>query len=403
MVPRAVTAPAENGRAYHRERRSGPGYQLTIRRETSRERPHRTTIRSLWSRAAFMAVSILPAEAQDVLGETGIKGAGSSFVYPVLSRWSREYRSWLSRGGDFPVANAGLEDPPASSALQYEPVGSLAGTLRVNGGAVDFGASDMPMRSEELARLGLGQFPIVIGAVVVAVNVDGVGPGAIGFTGPLLADVFLGKITRWSDPAIKALNPALKLPDAAIGTVHRSDGSGTTFNFTDFLSKVSPEWKVKVGAGLLVPWPSGSGANGNEGVAQAVSRVRNSIGYVEYAQAMQLKLSYALVQNRAGQFVKPDSGGRAGGGGNSRLGKDERLLSSPDRWPRRGRLPHHRDGLRARAEGGVAQQDRGGARFPSLVARERLQDRGRSGYVPLPAPLVQQVLGYWSRTFGNGA
>ena len=240
------------------------------------------------------------------MGETGVRGAGSTFVYPVLSRWSREYRVQRARGGDFPTPNAGLEDPPATSALAYEPVGSLGGMLRVKDRAVDFAASEMPLESHELATLGLGQFPIVLGGIVVAVNIDGIGPGEIRFTGPVLADVFLGKITRWSDPAIKALNPTLSLPEARIVVVHRSDGSGTTFNFADYLSKVSPEWKARVGAAMLLRWPTGTPAKGNEGVAQAVKRVKNSIGYVEFAQALEAKLSYAVIQNRTGRFIRPD-------------------------------------------------------------------------------------------------
>ena len=278
--------------------------------------------------AAVLAVSI-PAKAQDVLGETGVKGAGSTFVYPVLSKWSREYRAWLSRGGDFPAPNAGLDTPPASSALDYEPVGSLAGTLRVKDRAVDFAASDMPLTSEELAALGLGQFPIVIGGVIVAINVDGVRPGNIRLTGPLLADVFLGKVTRWSDASIKALNPSLTLPDAPIAVIHRSDGSGTTFNFTDYLSKVSPEWKLRVGAALLVPWPTGTGAKGNDGVAQAVQQIQNSIGYVEHAQASQTEAPPCPHPEPGGSVHRARPGELPGCRRERRLETDERLPPSP--------------------------------------------------------------------------
>ena len=185
----------------------------------------------------------------------------------------------------------------------------------------------MPLESDELAALGLGQFPIVIGGVVVAVNIDGVGPGEIKLTGPLLADIFLGKITRWSDPAIKALNPALRLPDAPIAVVHRSDGSGTTFNFTDYLSQGQPGVEAE---GRLrrcsSPGRPARGAKGNEGVAQAVQAGKNSIGYVEYAQASQLKLSYALLQNRAGRFVRPDPASFQAAAASADWEKRERLL-----------------------------------------------------------------------------
>ena len=271
--------------------------------------------------AVGIAFSIASAIAQDTLGGTGVRGAGSTFVYPVLSWWSREYRAALVRGGDFPIANSGLDDPPASSALEYEPVGSLAGMLRVTSGAVDFAASDMPLRSDELSKAGLGQFPIVIGGIVVAINVDGIRPGELKLTGPLLADIFLGRISQWSDAAIRALNPAMTLPDARIAIVHRSDGLGTTFNFTDYLSKVSSDWKQKVGSGLLVSWPTGTGAKGNEAVAQTVRRVKNSLGYVEYAQATHMGLVFALIQNRSGPIRQ--AGGRDAPGGRGECGLED--------------------------------------------------------------------------------
>jgi len=337
--------------------------------------------------------------AQDVLGDTGIKGAGATFVYPILSKWSREYRAALARGGDFPMPNAGLEDPPASSALEYEPVGSLAGTLRVKDRAVDFGASDMPLKSDELATLGLGQFPIVIGGVVVATNVDGIGTGQIKLTGALLADVFLGKIARWSDPALKALNPSLPLPDAPIVVIHRADGSGTTFNFTDYLSKTSPEWKLKVGAALIVPWLTGIGAKGNEGVAQAVKQTRNAIGYVEYAQAWQVGLSVALLQNRAGRFVKPDAASfqAAAASADWQRASDFHLLLTDG--PGEQAYPiaatvfvlMHKTASRQRTGAALDffrwSLDKGSGAAAQL------------GYVPLPAALVQQVKDYWTRTF----
>jgi phosphate transport system substrate-binding protein len=215
---------------------------------------------------AFSVASNVPANTQEVAGAAALTGAGSSFAYPIISRWSKAYQHWLARGADFPVPNAGLDDPPSGPALDYEPVGSLAGMMRIADGAVDFGASDMPLKSEDLQKLGLVQFPLVIGGVVAAINLEGVGPGQIRFTGPLLADIFLGKVQSWSDSAVTALNPDLKLPNAKIVVVHRSDGSGTTFNFTNYLSKVSPEWREKVGLtfsspGRLVWVPSATKAS----------------------------------------------------------------------------------------------------------------------------------------------
>lgn len=340
-----------------------------------------------------------PARAQDVLGESGVRGAGSTFVYPVLSRWSREYRLWLARGGEFPAPNAGLEDPPASSALDYEPVGSLAGMLRVKDRAVDFGASDMPLTSAELAAAGLGQFPVVIGGVVIAVHVEGVGPGTMKLTGPLVAEIFLGRVTRWSAPAIAALNPSLTLPDAPIAVVHRSDGSGTTFNFTQYLSSVSPDWKQRVGSGLLVSWPGGTAVKGNEGVAQTVQRVRNSIGYVEYAQAAQMGLSDVLIQNRAGRFVRPDATSvqAAAAGADWRAASDFHLLfiDAPgnDVYPITATVfvLMHKSASRSRT--------RAALEFFRWSLQHGSQTARRLGYVPLPPDLVQQVGAYWDRTF----
>jgi phosphate transport system substrate-binding protein len=345
--------------------------------------------------------SLLPsARAQDALGEGGITGAGSTFVYPLLSRWSREYRAALSRGGDFPTSNSGLEDPPASSALEYEPVGSLAGVMRVKDRAVDSGASDMPLKSDELAALGLGQFPIAIGGVVVAVNIDGIGPGQMQITGPLLADVFLGKIARWSDAAITAINPTLKLPDAPIVVVHRSDGPGTTFDFTDYLSRVSTEWKLRAGSALLVPWPTGTGARGNEGVAQTVRQIKNSIGYVEYAQALQMKLSYALVQNRAGRYVKPEPASfRAAAGSVDWEGASDFHVQLTE-VPAENAYP-------IAASVFVLMQKQGSSRARTRAALNFFRwslEKGSGtaaqlGCVPLSEPLVQHVIAYWARTF----
>lgn len=343
----------------------------------------------------------LPALTQEVLGNTGgVRGAGSTFVYPVLSRWSVEYRQAVSRGGIAAVANSGLDDPPSSTALEYEPVGSLAGTLRAQDALVDFGATEMPLKSDELARMKLVQFPIVIGGVVVAVNVDGVSAGALRLTGPVIADVYLGRITSWADPAIVALNPGVRLPDARIRVVHRSDGSGTTFNFTDYLSKISSEWKLKVGSALVVPWPTGSGAKGNEGMANLIRRTPNSIGYVEYAQAIQSKLAFALLQNRAGQFVRPESAtfqaaaaqaDWAGAGDFHLLLTDVAgNMAYPITATVFALMPKQAPPARTRAA----------LDFFRWSLDAGAPTAARLGYVPLPAPLVQQVKGYWSKSFG---
>jgi phosphate transport system substrate-binding protein len=190
--------------------------------------------------------------------------------------------------------------------VNYQSVGSGAGIKQIDAKTVDFGASDMPLKDEDLAQKNQMQFPTVIGGVVPVVNIAGVAPGQLKLTGEVIADIFLGKIVKWNEPSIKALNPTLNLPDAAIAPVRRSDGSGTTFLFTNYLSKISPDWKAKVGDGTAVNWPTGAGGKGNEGVAAFVGRLPNSIGYVEYAYVKQNKMNYAQVKNAAGNFVSPD-------------------------------------------------------------------------------------------------
>lgn len=220
---------------------------------------------------------------------TDITGAGSSFVYPVISKWSAAY-----------AAKTG-------NHINYQSIGSSAGITQIKGGTVDFGASDMPLDNASLEKSGLGQFPDVIGGIVPIVNLRGVAPGKLILDGSALAGIFSGSITKWSDPAIAALNPGVTLPDTAIVVVHRADGSGTTFNFTNYLSKVSPAWKTKVGEGTSVSWPTGIGGKGNEGVSAYVMRVANSIGYVEYAYAVKNKLSFARMKNSTGHVVAPNA------------------------------------------------------------------------------------------------
>ena len=238
-------------------------------------------------KAGAVALAVLGDDASAQAAE--ITGAGSTFVYPILSKWSADYS-----------AKAGIN-------INYQSIGSGGGLAQIKAATVDFGASDAPMKPAELQKLGMGQFPLVIGGIAPVVNIDGVQAGQMRFTGPLLADIYFGKIKNWNDPAIAKINPDLKLPDAAIAVVHRADGSGTTFNWVNYLSKVSAEWKDKVGEGTSVEWPAGVGGKGNEGVAAFVNQTKNSIGYVEYAYVLQNKMAYGLVQNKAGKFVKPDA------------------------------------------------------------------------------------------------
>ncbi len=217
-------------------------------------------------------------------------GAGASFPAPLYAKWAADYHK------------------AAGVKINYQSVGSGAGLRQIEAKTVDFGASDAPLKDEDLAKKGLVQFPTVIGGVVPVVNIQGIAAGQLKLSGQVLGDIYLGKVTHWNDPAIVALNPGVKLPEVAIAPVRRADGSGTSFIFTNYLSKVNAEWKSKVGEGTAVNWPTGAGGKGNEGVAAFVGRLANSIGYVEYAYVKQNKLTYVQMQNADGAFVAPDDG-----------------------------------------------------------------------------------------------
>jgi phosphate transport system substrate-binding protein len=235
--------------------------------------------------SAVIAIGLMAAT---VAGAADITGAGATFPYPLYSKWAEAYKAKTGVG------------------LNYQSIGSGGGIKQITAKTVDFGASDAPLTAEQLEKEGLVQFPMVMGGVVPVFKLEGIKPGEIKLTGQLLADIYLGKITKWNAPAIAALNKGVKLPDQDITVVARSDGSGTTFIFTNYLSKVSPEWKDKVGNNTSVKWATGVSGKGNEGVAAYVQRLSGSIGYVEYAYALQNKMSYALLQNKDGNFVAPD-------------------------------------------------------------------------------------------------
>lgn len=235
--------------------------------------------------ATFVAAASLTAAASAQVTE--VTGAGATFPAPLYAKWASEYNK------------------ATGVKINYQSVGSGAGIRQIDAKTVVFGASDMPISDADLARKGQIQFPTVVGGVVPVVNLRGIAPGQIRLTGQVLGDIYLGKITKWNDPALTALNPGVPLPDAAIAVVRRADGSGTTFIFTNYLSKVNAEWKAKVGEGTAVNWPTGAGGKGNEGVAAFVSRLPNSIGYVEYAYVKQNKMTFTQMRNRDGNFVAP--------------------------------------------------------------------------------------------------
>ena len=269
---------------------------------------------SLIFSTGFAMVSLASlASAQDVTG------AGASFPAPLYSKWASDYNK------------------ATNIKINYQSVGSGAGLRQIEAKTVDFGASDAPLKDEELAKKGLVQFPTVIGGVVPVINIKGIAPGQLKLSGQVLGDIYLGKITNWNDAAIKALNPTLPLPDAAIAPVRRADGSGTSFIFTNYLSKVNAEWKTKVGEGTAVNWPVGAGGKGNEGVAAFVGRLPNSIGYVEYAYVKQNKMTFAQLKNAAGTFVSPeDSAFKAAAAGADWAKSFYQILTEQagkDAWP----------------------------------------------------------------------
>jgi phosphate transport system substrate-binding protein len=313
-----------------------------------------------------------PAAAQQVTG------SGSTFVYPVMAKWAAAY------------------EKISGVHIDYRPIGSSGGIRELRYGIVDFGASDAPLSPEQLAGEGLAQFPVVIGAIVPVVNLDGIAPAQLRFTGQLLADIYLGRVRKWNDPAIVAVNTGIKLPDQAITVVYRSDGSGTTFNWVDYLSKASGDWKAQVGEGTSVAWPTGFGGKGNSGVADYVTRVKGAIGYVEFAYVLQKQLVYGLVQNHAGNFVQPGATSFQA----ATLGVDWEktqdfyvlLNDAPgaEAYPivaTSFALIHKRP----KDAGGNSQTL---AFFRWALANGR-ELAGSLDYVPLPAPLVQRIEAYW--------
>jgi len=308
-----------------------------------------------------------------------ITGAGATFPAPVYAAWGDAFKA------------------KASIALNYQAIGSGGGVTQITNRTVDFGASGMPVKPEELEKDGLLQFPTVIGGDVPVVNLEGVKAGELKLTGAVLADIYLGKIAKWNDPAIAKLNAALKLPDSDITVVHRSDGSGTTFIWVNYLSKVSPEWKQKVGEGTSVAWPTGVGGKGNEGVASYVQRVKGSVGYVEYAYALQNKMTYAQVQNRDGAFVSPSSetfkSAAAGADWNKALGYYLVLTDQPGKnaWPISGATFILMYKTQAKVD--TAREVLKFFDWAYSNDGDKLADS--LDYVPLPESVTAQIRGTW--------
>ncbi len=328
-----------------------------------------------------IAATLLALSAATAAQANDITGAGASFVYPVMSKWSSDYRDATSK------------------QVNYQSIGSGGGIAQIKAATVDFGSSDAPLKPEELAKHGLAQFPSVIGGVVPIINVPGVQPGVMRLDGPTTADIFLGKITHWNDPAIAALNPGLDLPNRKITVVHRSDGSGTTFNFANYLSKVSPEWKQKVGEGTSLSWPVGIGGKGNEGVTAYVKQVVGGIGYVELSYALQNKLSHTQLKNAAGRFVHPSEETFAAAAASADwAGSQDFFLvmtNAPgdNAWP----ITATNFILVHRKPKNLASARDTREFFRWIYANGKDQARALD-YVPLPDPLIRQIEEYWSKT-----
>ena len=324
--------------------------------------------------AAGLLIGLLTPSAHAI----DITGAGATFPYPIYAKWADGYKKATGTG------------------MNYQSIGSGGGIKQITAKTVDFGASDMPMKAEDLQKEGLVQFPAVMGGVVPVYNLKGVASGQLKFTGELLAAIYMGKVAKWNDAAIAALNPGIKLPDDAISVVHRSDGSGTTFLWTNYLSKVSSDWKTAVGEGTSVKWATGVGGKGNEGVASYVQKINGTIGYVEYAYAKQNKLSFGAVKNKDGQFVLPDDdnfkAAAAGADWAKTPGMGVILTDQPGKisWPITGAsfiLMH--------AKQDKAENAKEVMRFFDWSFKNGAQVAAELDYVPIPEPVVKQIQAEW--------
>ncbi|HKT32614.1 MAG TPA: phosphate ABC transporter substrate-binding protein PstS [Gammaproteobacteria bacterium] len=332
---------------------------------------------------AVVALLGVGAIAPAVFASGGsITGAGSSWVYPLVAKWAAAYNQ-----------NTGIQ-------VNYQPIGSGAGIAQIKSGIVDFGASDMPLKPEELATSHLIQFPTAIAGEDMVVNLPGVKPGELVLSGPVIADIYLGKIKKWNDPAIQSLNKGLALPDMDITVVHRADGSGTTFTFADYLSKVSPEWARKMGADTSLNWPVGVGGKGNAGVAAYVQRIRGAIGYLEYAYILENQMSYTRMYNRDGRLVSPSLKGFQAAAAHVDFAKARDFYviltdqPGPDTWPIAGCTWQI---LRTDAPKATNQAV---TRF-FLWGFEHGQAMAESiAFGPLPASTVQAIRVYWKKNLG---
>jgi phosphate transport system substrate-binding protein len=307
-----------------------------------------------------------------------ITGAGATFPFPIYAKWAEQYKA------------------VSGNSLNYQSVGSGAGIKQIKAGTVDFGASDMPLKADELEAGALMQFPAIMGGVVTVVNLDGIAPGQLKLTGPVIADIYLGKITKWNASEIAALNPGVRLPEGDITVVHRADGSGTSFLFTDYLSKVSPDFKSRIGAGTAVKWATGVGGKGNEGVAANVQRIKGSIGYVEWAYSKKNKMAHTQLKNKEGHFLQPDDDNFKAAAAGADWAKTPGFAvvltdqAGKSSWPITGAsyiLMH-----KAQAD---AAKGREVLKFFDWSFKHGATAAAELDYVPMPASVVSLIQGAW--------
>jgi phosphate transport system substrate-binding protein len=320
-----------------------------------------------------------------------IRGAGSTFAAPIINKWSRDYEAVRTDGGEFTSPDWRVD---------YELVGSLAGVMRLVQPDIDFAATDAPLPHADLAKRGWSQFPVIMGGIVVVANIDGVAPGELRLSGELIADIYLGKITAWNDPVIKSLNPDLQLPNATIEVLHRLDGSGSTFAFSSFLSKSSPEWQKKHGADTLISWTVGRSARGTSGLTTLATGTKNSIAYVEYGQVVRAKLPYASLRNQTGAFVKPELA--AFQAGLAAVGWDP----AQDFYADTTNLPGADAYPIATVTYVVIPKDRGRVRINRVLDLFRLGFKDSAsatslGYIPVSPALAGQIEAYWAKGFNS--
>lgn len=309
-------------------------------------------------------------------------GAGATFVFPAMTKWSSDYNK------------------ATQNRVSYQSIGSGGGIAQIKANTVDFGSSDAPMKPADLKKFKLGQFPSVQGGIVPVVNIPGIKAGAMKLTGPVLADIYLGKIKSWNDDAIAALNPDLKLPAMPIRQIYRADGSGTTFNFVNYLSKVSPEWKEKVGEGTAVRWPTGFGGKGNEGVAAYVKQVKGSIGYVELSYATTNKLAHTSLKNAAGKFVQPNLQSIQAAGASADWAKAIDFSLVVTNAPGEGAWPIAATNFIIMAEKPKnAANAKEALKFFRWAYTSGDASALQLGYVPLSPELVKRIEAYWATKF----